>query len=177
MLQNATTKCSKYLSKTMAARQTLASRQTLAWRQRPFHRGAFAPLADDHLSRPYKREKRNNPLFDRIGRSETVNITVDILYHKILNDDVLEPLFSKTDMLKLKDMQRSFLTMAYGGTSSYDGQDLRQVHSRLKITESQWDCFVGHLRSTMEDLEFPEREKAECMEIVDKLKSDIITSY
>lgn len=54
-------------------------------------------------------------LYDRLGGEAAINAVVEGMYQKIFPDPELEDFFRKTDKEKQKDMQRKFLTQAFGG--------------------------------------------------------------
>ena len=51
-------------------------------------------------------------LFDRIGGHDKINVLIDRLYERILQDSLLAPFFADTPMDKLRAMQKEFFSVA-----------------------------------------------------------------
>lgn len=89
-------------------------------------------------------------------------------YKKNLSDERIKNVFAKTDMSKLKDHQRNFLTYAFGGPNNYTGRrcvatalcvwmssilcSMRAAHEGYNITELQFDAVVENLTNTLKEL-------------------------
>ena len=61
-------------------------------------------------------------LFERLGGEEAVNATVERFYVNLLSNDSTKTFFATTDMNKLRNHQKKFLTFAFGGPSKYTGR-------------------------------------------------------
>ena len=57
------------------------------------------------------------PLFERIGGAGAVDAAVELFYNKVLADTRINSFFKKTDMTKQRQMQKQFLTFAFGGST------------------------------------------------------------
>jgi hemoglobin len=89
-------------------------------------------------------------LYERIGGAPAIEKLIPDFYRRVLDDSELAPFFGKTDMEKLKVMQREFLTMALGGPTSYSGRPLAHVHHGRGITAAHFARFAEHLLQTLE---------------------------
>jgi len=89
-------------------------------------------------------------LYDRIGGAPAIDQLIPDFYRRVLEDPELSPFFGRTDMEKLRVMQREFFTMALGGPSSYSGRPLAHVHHGRGITAAHFARFAGHLLHTLE---------------------------
>ena len=67
-----------------------------------------------------------------------------------------------------------FLCEATGGPVIYRGRDMKTSHQGLRITERDWEIFVGHTVATLEHLKVPEQEKQEFLDCAASLKGDIV---
>ena len=109
-------------------------------------------------------------LFEKLGGSAAVDAAVEELYVRILLDPKLAPFFIQTDITALKKHQLSFLTMAFGGPTKYEGQDLTDSHSHLVkkqgLSDQHFDAVAGHLKDTLTELNVPEELVGEVMAIV-----------
>lgn len=61
-------------------------------------------------------------LFERLGGEEAVNATVERFYVNLLSNESTKGFFITTDMDKLRNHQKRFLTYAFGGPSKYTGR-------------------------------------------------------
>lgn len=61
-------------------------------------------------------------LFERLGGEEAVNATVERFYVNLLANETTKSFFITTDMNKLRNHQKRFLTYAFGGPSKYTGR-------------------------------------------------------
>ncbi len=104
-------------------------------------------------------DEASGSLFDQIGGAPAMQAAVENFYAKVTGDTELAPLFKSADMASLQKMQLSFLTMALGGESDYDGKDLRSAHAHLVeggLSDQHFDAVAGHLQATLEELKVPE---------------------
>jgi hemoglobin len=68
------------------------------------------------------------PLFERIGGRQTINALVDSFYDLIMNDKDLAKFFENINPHKLAGKQIAFMTLAFGGPSTYEHENLRNKH-------------------------------------------------
>lgn len=109
-------------------------------------------------------------LFEKLGGSAAVDAAIEELYVRILLDPKLAPFFTQTDITELKKHQLSFLTMAFGGPTTYEGKDLTEAHAHLVkkqgLSDQHFDAVAGHLKDTLTELNVPEELVGEVMTIV-----------
>jgi hemoglobin len=94
-------------------------------------------------------------VYDAIGGSAAVSAAVDILYDRLVADQVVAHHFDGFDIRKLASHMRAFLTAALGGPELYQGRDMASAHADLGITEPEWDVTVGHVVGTLDSLDVP----------------------
>ena len=92
-------------------------------------------------------------LFESIGGTTTLHRAVTMLYDRILTDPALSPAFAYVDIARVRGHMKSFLAVALGGPTVYDGKGLAEAHSRLRITDDMFDGVIGHLVETLETLD------------------------
>src|SRR5260370_41899335 len=96
---------------------------------------------------------------DGVGGGASIDAALDKFYPKILGDPRVSFLFEGIDMTRLRKHARAFLTMAFGGPNHYEGRDLRAAHTRARgqgLNESLFEDFMGHFRSTLQELGLPQ---------------------
>jgi hemoglobin len=113
-------------------------------------------------------------LFERIGGEPAVDAAVDIFYRKVLSDPRISHFFDTVDMDRQRAKQKSFLTVAFGGPSSYSGKDMRAAHAHMKLTEEHFDAVMENLGGTLQDLKVPAELIAEAAGIALSVKDQVL---
>lgn len=113
-------------------------------------------------------------LFERIGGSRAVDAAVGAFYNRVISDARIAHHFAGLDMARQIEKQKAFLTVAFGGRSNTPRPALRRVHARLKLTESDFDAVMEHLRATLAALSVPADLIAEVASVAGSVKSDVL---
>jgi hemoglobin len=91
-------------------------------------------------------------IFDRLGGHDAVNLAVDRLYARLLEDAELAPYFAGRDVDRLARHMRSFLAAAVGGPGLYRGRNIQAAHAGLRISAAHFDRTVGHVVAVLREL-------------------------
>jgi hemoglobin len=67
-----------------------------------------------------------------------------------------------------------FLCSSAGGPLYYTGRDMKTSHKGMKISESDWSAFLGHVSATLEAFKVPQAERDQVLAFVQSTKSDIV---
>ncbi len=116
-------------------------------------------------------------LYEKIGGEKAVEAAVDIFYGKVINDPTLAPFFDGMSLDSQRKMQKSFLTVAFGGPNKYSGRGMRAAHARpvaLGLTEIHFNNVAEHLQRTLMDLAVPYDLIQEAMGIAASTKNDVL---
>jgi len=116
-------------------------------------------------------------LYERIGGKEAVSAAVNLMYDKILNDDLLTPFFEGVDLNRQRRSQTAFVLMALGGPNNYTGQNLRDAHAPLVakgLDEEHFNAVAGHLTDALQELNVPKELIAEVITVVASTKDDVL---
>jgi hemoglobin len=116
-------------------------------------------------------------LFEQLGGDAAVDAAVDIFYRKVLTDDSISQFFDDVDMDRMRAMQKSFLTMAFGGPNSYTGASLREAHAPLLkqgVNTSHFSAVAGHLQATLQELSVPNELIDQVMAIAGSTHDDVL---
>lgn len=116
-------------------------------------------------------------LYEEIGGEPAIEAALNKFYPKILADSRVNFLFEGVDMTRLKRHGKAFLTMAFGGPNHYEGRDLRTAHRRAVgqgLNESHFDVFMGHFRSTLEELKVPPEKISQIVQIAEGGRNDVL---
>ncbi len=116
-------------------------------------------------------------LFERIGGQEAIDATVNIFYTKVLNDSRINHFFENIDLNHLFNKQKTFLTLAFGGPSNYDGKGLREAHKQLVekgLNESHFEAVIENLGATLKELKVPDELIEEAASVALSVKNDVL---
>jgi len=116
-------------------------------------------------------------LYDKIGGEAAVNAAVDIFYRKVLADDSINKFFETVDMEAQAAKQKAFLTFAFGGPANYTGKDMRDGHAHLVkqgLNDAHFDAVIGHIGSTLKELNVPDDLIAQAAAIAEGTRSDVL---
>jgi len=67
-----------------------------------------------------------------------------------------------------------FICAHTGGPTYYPGRDMAAAHIGMKINESDWKIFMGHLKATLDAYHIGPAEQKEVLNFVEGLKSSIV---
>ncbi len=82
---------------------------------------------------------------------------------------------SPANVATLKQHLVQFLSLATGGPSDYDGENIKSSHAKMSITNAEFNATVGDLKVTLDRLKVADREQKELLAIVESTRSQIVT--
>ena len=56
----------------------------------------------------------------------------------------------------------------------YTGRDMLTSHKGMRISENDWEVFIGHLKDALGKFEVPETESSDVLAFIQSTKSDIV---
>jgi truncated hemoglobin YjbI len=114
-------------------------------------------------------------LYDRLGGAAAIRPVTEAFYEKVLSDEDLAPYFAFVSMDRLIGMQTSFLTMAFGGPSSYQGRSLRDAHARLPdLSDEHFDKVIRHLALTLEEFGVSDADISAAGAVAESVRNDVL---
>lgn len=117
-------------------------------------------------------------LYQKLGGMPAVNLAVDKFYDKVLADDRIKHFFVNTNMDRMRDHQKKFLTYAFGGVAGYDGQGMREAHAGLVknmgLNDTHFDAVVENLGSVLADLGVKPELIGEVAAIAESVRNDVL---
>ena len=123
-------------------------------------------------------EKDNRVLYKALGGADAVSAAVELFYTKVLGDSSLAYFFDGVDMARVKNMQKQFLTIAFGGPHSYKGRGLQDAHRRLVASEGlrdiHFDKVIIHLSDTLSELGVSQELVNEAVLKCAEIKQDVL---
>jgi hemoglobin len=73
-----------------------------------------------------------------------------------------------------KQLLIDFLCSSAGGPLYYTGRDMKTSHKGMRISESDWSAFLGHVNATLEAFQLPQLERDQVVAFVQSTKADIV---
>jgi hemoglobin len=80
-----------------------------------------------------------------------------------------------TNVALLKKHLVQFLVLATGGPARYEGQEMKNVHAGMKITNPEFDAALGDIKASLDKLQIPNKEQKELLAIIESTRPQIVT--
>jgi hemoglobin len=133
-------------------------------------------------------------LFDRLGGERGLEAIVEDFIPRVLNDPRVN--WARTGNTRAKFFKRDkseawtptpenvarikkhfvqFLALATGGPAVYEGNEMKAVHSGMRVTNPEFDAVVGDLKVTLDRLRIPNKEQRELLAIIESTRPQIVT--
>src|SRR5262245_10022237 len=116
-------------------------------------------------------------LYERLGGYAAITAVANDLLPRLQTDAQLGRFWahrSEDGVKREKQLLIDYLCHSTGGEMYYRGRDMKLSHKGMKISESDWNVFLGHAAATLNKFEVPAPEKAEVVSFVQSLKKDIV---
>ena len=118
-----------------------------------------------------------NTLYERLGGYDAVAAVASDLLPRLQADSRLARFWQnrgEDGVRREKQLLIDFLCASAGGPLYYTGRDMKTSHRGMKISESDWAAFLGHLNATLEAFKVPQTERDEVVAFVQSTKRDIV---
>ena len=122
------------------------------------------------------------PLYDRLGGVYAIATVVDDFIERLLTNDTLNanPAIhearARVPKAGLKYQVTAMVCEVTGGPCKYAGRTMKAAHTKLNITESEWDAMVADFKVTLDKFAVPAAEQQELIAIVATTKPDIVVA-
>jgi hemoglobin len=116
-------------------------------------------------------------LHDRLGGYDAVSAVVNDLLPRLQADERLGRFWEHRGadgVAREKQLLTDFLCSSAGGPVYYTGRDMKISHEGMRISESDWTAFIGHLNATLDAFEVPQRERDDVVGFIQSTKPDIV---
>ena len=116
-------------------------------------------------------------LYERLGGYDAISAVVNDLLPRLQADSQLARFWQhrgEDGLKREKQLLIDFLCSSAGGPLYYTGRDMKTSHTGMKISESDWSAFLGHLNATLEIFRVPQTERDEVVAFVQSTKPDIV---
>ena len=116
-------------------------------------------------------------LYERLGGYNAVAAVADDLMPRLMHDAQLGRFWAHRGddgLAREKQLLVDFLCASAGGPLYYRGRGMKLTHTGMRISNSDWELFLGHLTATLAKFNVPERERLEVFAFVDSTRADIV---
>ena len=120
-------------------------------------------------------ESTQNSLFYRIGGLPVLTQITDEFIDQVASSPKTKRSFDGIKLKTLKESIVQHLCELTGGPCKYEGETMLNSHRDAKITEAEFDAFVGMFRDTLNKY-VNTREKNELLKILAPMKRDIVAN-
>ena len=113
-------------------------------------------------------------LYTRLGGEPIVTQVVNQTIDTMVKDPRVNRSFDKVNLKRLKTKLVEHICSITGGGCEYTGDEVKQVHKGLKITDREFFAQVEALRQALDDYGVGEREKNELLAILAPMKRLVV---
>jgi hemoglobin len=116
-------------------------------------------------------------LYERLGGYDAISAVANDLLPRLRADPQLGRFWAhraEDSIQREKQLLIDFLCASAGGPMYYRGRDMSLAHRGMRISESDWNVFLGHAAATLAKFKVPEAEQSEVVKFVQGLKKEIV---
>jgi hemoglobin len=116
-------------------------------------------------------------LHERLGGYDAISAVANDLLPRLQADPQLGRFWEHRGadgIAREKQLLIDFLCSSAGGPLYYTGRDMKLSHEGMRISESDWAAFIGHLDATLDAFAVPQREHDEVVGFIQSTKADIV---
>ena len=118
-----------------------------------------------------------NTLYERLGGYDAITAVANDLLPRLQADPQLGRFWTHRGddgVRREKQLLIDFLCNSAGGPVYYRGRDMALCHRGMRISESDWNVFLGHAGATLAKFKVPEAEQRDVVAFVQSLKKEIV---
>ena len=116
-------------------------------------------------------------LFERLGGYSAIAAVANDLVKRLRSDPQLGRFWAhrgEDGIMREKQLLIDFLCASTGGPMYYRGRDMALAHKGMRISDSDWNVFLGHAAATLGKFQVPDAEQHEVVASVQSLKQDCV---
>ena len=116
-------------------------------------------------------------LYERLGGYDAISAVVNDLLPRLQADARLARFWQhrgEDGVRREKQILIDFLCASAGGPLYYTGRDMTTSHRGMKISDSDWSAFMGHVHATLDAFRVPPAEREEVVAFIQSTKRDIV---
>jgi hemoglobin len=122
-------------------------------------------------------KKQKKSLYDRLGGYDAISAVANELLPRLRSDPQLGRFWAhrgEDGIQREKQFLIEFLSSRAGGPVYYRGRDMVLTHRGMRISESDWNVFLGHAGAALAKFDLPKAELEELVALVQSVKPDIV---
>ena len=113
-------------------------------------------------------------LYDRLGGKPAIQAVVDDFVANVAADARINRYFANANVPRLKAQLVDQICEATGGSCKYTGQNMKDAHRGMGITDAAFDALVEDLVKTLNKFNVPQKERGELLGALGPMKKDIV---
>jgi hemoglobin len=116
-------------------------------------------------------------LYERLGGYNAIAAVANDLLSRLRADPQLGRFWAhrgEDGIMREKQLLIDFLCANAGGPMYYRGRDMALTHRGMRISNSDWDVFLGHAAATLAKFQVPETEQRDVVTFVQGLRNDCV---
>ena len=116
-------------------------------------------------------------LYERLGGYDAITAVANDLLPRLQGDPQLGRFWAhrgEDGLKREKQLLIDFLCASAGGPLYYRGRDMLLTHRGMRISENDWNVFLGHAGATLKKFQVPETEQREFVAFIQSLKKQIV---
>jgi hemoglobin len=118
---------------------------------------------------------KKKTLYERLGGYDAIAAVANDLLPRLQADPQLGRFWAhRGDDGVQREKQLLIDFLCASGPVYYRGRDMALCHRGMRISEGNWNVFLGHAAATLAKFKVPEAEQGEVVKFVQGLKKDIV---
>ena len=116
-------------------------------------------------------------LYERLGGYNAIAAVANDLLSRLRADPQLGRFWAhrgEDGIMREKQLLIDFLCASAGGPMYYRGRDMALTHRGMRISNSDWEVFLGHAATTLAKFQVPEAEQRDVVAFVQGLRNDCV---
>ncbi|MCA9059097.1 MAG: group 1 truncated hemoglobin [Planctomycetaceae bacterium] len=116
-------------------------------------------------------------LYSRLGGYDAISAIANNLLPRLMQDEQLGRFWQHRGadgLAREKQLLIDFLCHAAGGPMYYRGRSMSLAHRGMRISESDWLRFIGHLTDTLTHFALAPRESDDVLSFIQSTKGEIV---
>src|SRR5881628_1961164 len=116
-------------------------------------------------------------LYDRLGGYDAITAVANDLLPRLQTDPQLGRFWAhrgEDGIKREKQLLIDFICSSAGGPVYYRGRDMLPSPRGMRISEGDWNVFLGHADAALAKLQVPEPEQRDVVAFVQSLKQDMV---
>ena len=121
--------------------------------------------------------EKQKTLYERLGGYDAIAAVANDLLPRLQADPQLSRFWAHRGadgVQREKQLLIDFLCSSAGGPVYYRGRDMVLTHRGMRISESDWNVFLGHAAATLAKFQVPDAEQRDVVAFVQSLKKEIV---